>query len=70
MSSYFSLYRQKLDSFVPETYRMDVANERQEFLKSFQGMWIRLSTVRCQLIESISEGELWICKPTGANQVG
>lgn len=30
--------RQKLDNFVPETYRMDVANERQEFLKCFQGM--------------------------------
>jgi hypothetical protein len=35
---FISLYRQKLDNFVPETYRMDVASERQEFLKSFQGM--------------------------------
>ena len=31
-------FRQKLERFLPETYRMDVASEREEFLKSFRGI--------------------------------
>lgn len=40
----------RMDSFVPQTYRMDVPNEKEEFLRNYK------------------EADLWICKPTGANQ--
>lgn len=30
-------FRQNLDSFVPETYRMDVTSEREEYLRVFKG---------------------------------
>ena len=41
----------RVNSFLPETYRLDKADERSEFTKIY------------------CSDELWICKPTGANQV-
>uniref|UniRef100_H3BGX1 Tubulin tyrosine ligase like 10 n=1 Tax=Latimeria chalumnae TaxID=7897 RepID=H3BGX1_LATCH len=44
----------KLDDFFPETFRMDLKDERESFFA--------LSNVCTQ------EGQVWICKPTGMNQ--
>ncbi|XP_003385337.1 PREDICTED: protein polyglycylase TTLL10-like [Amphimedon queenslandica] len=42
--------RLPVHQIIPETYRLDIQSEREEFFKIYV------------------EDELWICKPTGANQ--
>ncbi|XP_074500709.1 protein polyglycylase TTLL10 [Sebastes fasciatus] len=45
----------KMEEFIPNTFRMDVREEREAFFAQ-------------QEDESDNESPLWICKPTGSNQ--
>ena len=62
------LHRLNLDSMVPQTFRLDVATERAEFEQSYRGQSVVLLSTMV-LVSVVTEGEQWICKPTGANQV-
>uniref|UniRef100_A0A3B1K319 Tubulin tyrosine ligase like 10 n=1 Tax=Astyanax mexicanus TaxID=7994 RepID=A0A3B1K319_ASTMX len=47
--------RMKMDEFFPDTFRMDVKDEREAFFAQQEGL-------------NAGKGNMWICKPTGLNQ--
>ena len=58
-----------MNQMVPETYRMDVPTEREEFFQTYKcTMIVQKANNNDYITMIISAEELWICKPTGANQ--
>ncbi|XP_036447385.1 protein polyglycylase TTLL10 isoform X2 [Colossoma macropomum] len=49
------LRKMKMEEFIPDTFRMDVKDEREAFFAQQEGL-------------HAGEGNMWICKPTGLNQ--
>ncbi|KAI5095675.1 inactive polyglycylase TTLL10 [Silurus meridionalis] len=47
--------RLKMCEFIPDTFRMDVKDEREAFFSQTDGLYA-------------DKGHIWICKPTGLNQ--
>ncbi len=71
----------KLNDFFPETYRLDDLKDRELFFRSFKGrvdehaysenlhtLWISWTGTTHDSWSHVSEGDIWICKPTGRNQ--
>ena len=58
-----------LADFFPETYKLDVKSERETFFSHFQGA-VKITYTLLELRGFLLEGsDVWICKPTGMNQV-
>ncbi|XP_017564607.1 protein polyglycylase TTLL10 [Pygocentrus nattereri] len=49
------LRKLKMEEFIPDTFRMDVKDEREAFFAQQEGL-------------HAGKGNMWICKPTGLNQ--
>ena len=61
----FTDIRLIVDQIIPETYRLDVISEREEFFQNYKS---RDNICYYIILFCCAEDELWICKPTHLNQ--
>ena len=57
-----------LNKFLPQTFRIDLSSEFEKFVSAYQDGEYKWREGLGLYSDSFTGKELWICKPTGANQ--